>query len=517
MGLWLVAPADEQALPAARERAPVPADARDLWETPAPAPQERRVERTLALGERLRADEIIAGQRILRFDDPAAYAAFLDALAAAGQSPLGRIDSLLVLRVSEEALGALPADRFGGREGFVFRVERPQTPERVAPAVVPQLSPFGRSAAEIVGPFPAEAGEGVRVAILDSGLSPHALLEDTRIEFLDLLGAGIAGPGAQHGTGVASIIGGRAGVAPGAELLIVRALDADGLGSSFEVARGLVAAVDAGADVVNLSLGLTSDDPVLRLAVEYARARDVLMVAAAGNDGLRGLPYPSAYAEVVAVTAVDGNGQQAVFPNQSEQIDFAAPGVGIAAAAEEGQAQLFSGTSAAAPFVSGTLAVLMSGPEGLGPDEAVALMRELANDQGAPGRDPLYGFGVVDWDRLRDRNEPDLLDLALADIYLPPDAVPGTSQEISVMVQNRGTAWASGANLQVEVAGAAPTTFVLGALGPGETVTRRISAAIPADGDSARLELSASVAAEAAGVDARPANDAKWVRFGPLP
>jgi subtilisin family serine protease len=239
------------------------------------------------------------------------------------------------------------------------------------------------------------------------------------------------------------------------------------------------------------------------------------MVAAAGNDGYNRMPYPAAYSEVLAVTAVDANEQHALFPNQSEEIDFAAPGVGILTAKEDEGTTLFSGTSAAAPFISGTLASLMSGAAALPPKQAVETLKGYLNDQGAPSADPVYGAGLVDWDRLRERATSNLLDVALADIYLQPDAQPGTTMPIEVTVQNRGTNWFSDAQLEVFVGEAKPVSFVLGSLGPGQTTTRKVFTQIPTLDSDETLNLAARVMPKELEDDVRLNNNLKAVTFRP--
>jgi subtilisin family serine protease len=354
------------------------------------------------------------------------------------------------------------------------------------------------------------------VAALDAGLQEHPQFEDVHIVDIDLVGGGVGGAGAAHGTSVASIIAGSEGIAPMAELLVVRVLDDEGLGNSYQVAQGIVQAVDRGAKLINMSLGVYQDSAVLRQAVQYAQEHGVLMVAAAGNDGYGRMPYPAAYSAVLSVTAVDGNGQYALFPNQSKEIDFAAPGVGVLTANEDEGTVLFSGTSAAAPFVSGTLASLLSGEDALPPQQAVELLQRYLNDQGAPGVDPVYGAGLLDWDRLRERSTTGILDVALAGIYLQPDALPGTTMPIEVTVQNRGTSWLSDAELEVLVGEAEPVSFILGSLGPGQTTTRKVFTQIPALDSDEALTLAARVIPENVNNDIRLENNMKSVSFRPV-
>lgn len=457
----------------------------------------------------------IEGELVVHFEKRSDYLAYIKALTDADLPPLGQIDELLAVRISEEALLKANFGQYGARASYSYQVERPLPPVEISPEDLASLTAYGASARVISGGGLSGKGEGVIVGILDSGIQAHPQFDDVYIVHIDLAGGGVAGPGAAHGTSVASIITGSEGIAPQAELFVVRVLDDEGLGNTYHVAEGIVQAVDLGVKVINMSLGVYQDTPILRQAIDYAHQQGVLLVAAAGNDGYDRMPYPAAYPEVIAVTAVDGNGQYARFPNQSASIDIAAPGVGILTAKEDEGTMLFSGTSAAAPFVSGTLASLISGENALPPSEAVAVLKRYLNDQGAPNSDPVYGKGLLDWDRLRERAIPNILDVALAGIHLPADAQPGTTMPIEVTVQNRGTRWFSGAELEVFVGEADPVSFILDSLGPGQTTTRKVFTQIPALDSDETLSLAARVMPEKMMEDVRLENNIKSVTFRP--
>tara|TARA_B100001971_G_scaffold215078_1_gene257151 strand:- start:3761 stop:5335 length:1575 start_codon:yes stop_codon:yes gene_type:complete len=458
----------------------------------------------------------IQGELLLRFASREDYFAYLQALAAAGIDPLGQIDSLLTVRIPEPALAVAKPGDFGAEADYSYQVESPLPPVQIDPEALARLTAFASSARMITGGPLAGSGQGVLVAVLDSGIQAHPQFDEVSMQQLDLVGGGVGGDGAAHGTAVASIIAGYEGIAPDTELFVVRVLDDQGLGNSYHVAQGIVEAVDRGALVINLSLGVYQDSTVLRAAVQYAHASGVLMVAAAGNDGYGRMPYPAAYSEVLSVTAVDAQGQYALFPNQSEAIDFAAPGVGVLTAQEDEGTMLFSGTSAAAPFVTGTLASLLSGEAALPAQQAVELLQSYLNDQGAAGVDPVYGAGLLDWDRLRERTTAGIVDAALADIYLDPRALPGTNMPIEVTVQNRGTAWMNAAELEVFIGEAEPVSYILNALGPGQTTTRKVFTTIPSQGSDVLLSLAARVLPASPNADVRPKNNLKVVRFRPL-
>ena len=455
----------------------------------------------------------IPGELVFHFDRRLDYLAHIKMLADAGIAPLGQIDELLALRISERAMLRANIVRSDVRSSYSYRIERPLPPVEIDPEELANLRHYGLSARSITGGIVAGQGEGVIVAILDSGIQGHPQFDDVYIESIDLVGGEVAGRGTAHGTSVASIITGGEGIAPAAELFVVRVLDDDGLGNSYDVAQGIVQAVDRGVQIINMSLGVYQDATLLRQAIKYADDRGVIMVAAAGNDGYNRMPYPAAYPQVLAVTAVDASGQHALFSNQSKEIDFAAPGVGVLTANEDKGTTLFSGTSAAAPFVSGTLASLISGDDALPPKQAVEALKRYLNDQGAPSVDPVYGSGLVDWNRLRERTTPNLLDVALADIYLQSNAQPGITMPIEVTVQNRGTNWFSDAELEVFVGEAEPVSFILGSLGPGQTTTRKVYTQIPSLDSDETLSLVARVMPQKLEDDIRLNNNLKAVTF----
>jgi subtilisin family serine protease len=147
--------------------------------------------------------------------------------------------------------------------------------------------------------------------------------------------------------------------------------------------------------VVNISL-VGPANRTLELVVRRAAARGVLLVAAVGNDGPAAAPlYPAAYPEVVAVTAVDARGQVLPEACRGPHVAFAAPGSDMAAAGiVNGLYATPRGTSFAAPLVAGLLASTVHAPDTTAALAVTALARD-AVDAGAPGRDVVYGHGLV--------------------------------------------------------------------------------------------------------------------------
>ncbi|MEO8607223.1 MAG: S8 family serine peptidase, partial [Chloroflexota bacterium] len=167
-----------------------------------------------------------------------------------------------------------------------------------------------------------------------------------------------------HGCAVSGIIAansnnglGIAGVAPNTAIMPLRVLDGSGIGRYSNVAAAIVYAVDNGAQVINMSLGGPNPSSILQDAVNYADAHGVTVIAAAGNAGTAQAYYPAAYPPVVAVGSVDQNLQRSAFSNYGPDVDLYAPGSNIMTTSLDGSFQTYSGTSVAAPYVTGVWAL----------------------------------------------------------------------------------------------------------------------------------------------------------------
>ncbi len=249
-------------------------------------------------------------------------------------------------------------------------------------------------------------GAGVVVAVIDTGLdATHPDLAGRVLPEIDLLPDLTPTPEQNgHGTRVASIIAGSlnsfgmAGIAPQAALLPISALDPAGFGDSATVAGAIIAAADAGARVINLSLGGPDQDPVLDRACAYAFAKGSVVVAAGGNSYASGnrVQYPAASPNVLAVASVDASGNPSGFSNTGPHIDIAAPGEGVLAAVPGPDFSVESGTSFAAPHVAATVALVLSANPSLSAAEAASVVQmTAADDLSGNGRDDQLGQGIV--------------------------------------------------------------------------------------------------------------------------
>jgi type VII secretion-associated serine protease mycosin len=269
-----------------------------------------------------------------------------------------------------------------------------------------QLAPLGVDRA-----WELSTGAGVTVAVLDSGVdASHPDLAGRVLpgkDYVDDATADARVDPVGHGTAVASLIAGSpdgyvSGLAPDATILPVRVLDADNrYRSAATVAEGLVWAVRQGAQVVNLSLGGSSDSAALSEAIAFAMANDVVVVACTGNasgEGQEQIWYPAREPGVLAVAGlVWTDGEPRHWPSSltGRETVLAAPAV-LTAAAPGGGTRQVQGTSFSAALVSATAALIRSRSPEASAGEVVHRLIASAHDLGDPGRDALHGYGAVD-------------------------------------------------------------------------------------------------------------------------
>ena len=249
--------------------------------------------------------------------------------------------------------------------------------------------------------FPAGTDQmSLRIGMIDSQVDvSHPSLHDARIQTRAFTSEGAVLP-TFHGTAIASIIAGNSagylGIAPSAEVYAAGVFEEDSergqIASTVSLVRALDWLISSGVDVVNISLA-GPPNRLLETALQRASESNVTILAAAGNGGPVAAPmYPAAYASVVAVTAVDANGQVFRLANRGEYLDIAAPGVGLRHAKSGGGYASSSGTSFAVPFAATAVARLRQLQPG---DDALELLCRTAEDLGPPGRDSIYGFGLL--------------------------------------------------------------------------------------------------------------------------
>ena len=390
----------------------------------------------------------IPSEALLTFRDKAAYDKFLADAAAAGLKVKGTDPDSLAVRVGYDKSSDLKkylgdhADE-GTKVAANYTVAPPEVPT-AADRSNSNNVPFGSSGLDFIGVSNnANYGKGVKIAVLDSAVSPESVFGNrlTSKQLAEQASADIS-----HGTAVASIAGGINGVAPGSSLLSMAVVGADGMSDSFTLGLGIRAAADAGARVLNISLGSYGDSSYLAESVAYAQKMGAVIVASNGNDGYTNSTYPARYEGVIGVGAIDVYGQVVSFSNASQNYGLTAPGLEITAAVPGDQYEAFSGTSAAAPFVTGAIASVMSAYPGMSARDAADLLITYANDGGAAGVDADYGYGILNVDRVLNRGVPNRNDLAVTANYFDLNASGGPTMQY--VVQNQGTSL--GVNWQLE-------------------------------------------------------------------
>ncbi|GAB3177155.1 type VII secretion-associated serine protease mycosin [Micromonospora palomenae] len=257
----------------------------------------------------------------------------------------------------------------------------------------------------------ASTGRGVTVAVIDSGVdASHPDLAGQVLPGIDLVSpAGADEPDpVGHGTTVASLIAGRnddrkgvAGLAPGARILPVRVLDDENrYDDAMIVAKGVRWAVDNGARVINLSLGGSGDSPALAAALDYAFARDVVVVACTGNLATSSSPkvwYPAREPGVIAVAGLEGSSENLWSGSiTGHATTLTAPATRLVGARPGGIYWGVQGTSFASPLVAATAALVRARFPEMSAGDVVNRLLATAKDIGPTGRDDRFGYGMVD-------------------------------------------------------------------------------------------------------------------------
>ncbi len=256
-------------------------------------------------------------------------------------------------------------------------------------------------------------GQGVVVAVLDTGvqLDHPALinsLASTQVDFidgdmipadefngLDDNGNGRIDEGAGHGTHVAGIIH---QTAPAAQIMPVRILDSDGRGDLFKLIGGMSYAIDNGADIINLSLGVPESSDILDLMIDQATQQNIIVVAATGNFGSSIEQYPAANQCALGISSIGPTSEKSIFSNYGDWVAFAVPGESIYSTYPTSGYAWWGGTSMAAPFVAGQAALLRSLDNSLDTWSVAQIAAATAHplDATNPGYTGELGAGLID-------------------------------------------------------------------------------------------------------------------------
>jgi hypothetical protein len=330
-----------------------------------------------------------------------------DTFATHGAQEVARIEALgvSIIRVPHDRVRSI--ERALRRSNYFKSIER----DHIAVAAqVPNDPEFASQwgVTKIGAPTAWDVSLGSRdliVAIVDSGVdASHPDLRNQLVAGYDFVNDDAdASDDNGHGTQMAGIVAAEAfngigvsGIAPRCKLMPIKVLDGSASGVYSAIANGITYAADHGARVINLSLTGSQASPMLESAVNYAAARGVLVIAAAGNDATGDPAYPAAYTNAVGVSATDQHDKVAGFSNYGSWVALAAPGVGILTTNLSQAYGSTSGTSAATAFVSGALALLLSAHPELSPASAVSTLANSARDLKTAGWDPYAGWGRID-------------------------------------------------------------------------------------------------------------------------
>lgn len=314
------------------------------------------------------------------------------------------------------------------------------------------LEQFGFTSA-----WDSSQGEGVKVAVIDTGIdATHPSLRGSVAGGTDVSGLGtsdgltLVGTSNYHGTMVASILAGRGafedensgviGTAPKAQLLSVSmAFGVPGLDTDSQIAEGIIWAVDNGATVINLSLTRNSVSwpKIWDEAFLYAFENDVVVVAAVGNlaDGTEQVSAPASIPGVIAVAGVDRESNPSALSSvKGFTIGVTAPSEDLVAAYPGGEYRLWSGTSAAAPIVSGLVAMIRSMYPEMNAVNVVNRVIQSARKVGFEGYSNSYGHGIIDAEKALLAEIPEVSENPLGslskwiELYRPSEpeeAIPG--------------------------------------------------------------------------------------------
>jgi subtilisin family serine protease len=357
---------------------------------------------TLVFAVRMaRADGIVPGYILLRIEE---WQSIENVLAALGIDDDDDDDD------GDGILEQIPNTR-------IYAIDKPrfETEQQLAEATLQQIMNAGLAPAAYANqPAYTQArlnsshtlatGEGIKIAILDTGVNPeHATVYGRCPQGFNAINQdlptldvpdGILNEVVGHGTMIAGLI---ARLAPNATLVPVRVLNGDGIGTGLSAAKGVMFAKEEGARVINISFSGGVFHEAMNEVIQLALEDGCTIVASAGNDGEGRTRYPAGMTGVISVASVQANGARSLFSNYGRTIDICAPGNAIVGASETGGYATWSGTSFAAPFVAAQAALLIERDSTLTPAQVITKIRQTAHSVSAynPALRGLLGSGQI--------------------------------------------------------------------------------------------------------------------------
>ncbi|MFA6584789.1 MAG: S8 family serine peptidase [Elusimicrobiaceae bacterium] len=247
-------------------------------------------------------------------------------------------------------------------------------------------------------------GQGVKIAIIDSGItSSNADLSNRLLESFSFTAS--AQSPTEHGTQVSGVLAaslnntGVVGVAPACSLYNIQTVGDDGIVRLSNLVEAIDKAIELDAKLINLSLNLKKESLALKYAIYKAYEKGILSICAAGNGGEDTLSYPARYPFVVSVAAMTIRQKPARFSNRGEGLSFIAPGADILTTGPKWNYVVCSGTSFAAPHVTGLAAIAINAGAQT-PKTIMEKLKQAAHK--LPGVEDAYqGFGLINADDIR--------------------------------------------------------------------------------------------------------------------
>ncbi len=248
------------------------------------------------------------------------------------------------------------------------------------------------------------AGEGITIALIDTGvdtLHPDLsgrLIRNAGRNFLSGSNTYDANDDQGHGTAIAGIMcaenNGRGiiGLAHKAKILNLKAFNRHGYGNDEDVCKAVVYAIDKGVSVINMSFGDSVYSPILKDVIEYAFSKGVVIAASSGNSSSEKPHYPSGFSGVISVGSSNKDDKTSSFSNTGSSVDLSAPGSDIITTLSGGGYGTVSGTSASAPYVSATAAMLRS-ITNFSNEEIAGILKSTCDDIEGKGYDYKSGAG----------------------------------------------------------------------------------------------------------------------------
>ncbi|MFD2442754.1 S8 family serine peptidase [Bacillus sp. CGMCC 1.16607] len=248
----------------------------------------------------------------------------------------------------------------------------------------------------------------VKVAVIDTGMdSKHPELKGQLLPSFNTVSPINPGLPDSHGTHVAGIIAGKKdngiggyGINPNATIIPIDVFDRGWGATDYAIAQGILQAIKSGAQVINMSLGGPFTSPLIEDAVKQAVEKNIVVVAAAGNEGSDWTNYPAGYEGVISVGSTNAKKELSTYSSFGTSVDVVAPGEEVYSSIYEieklSSFRKMSGTSMASPVVAGVASLLLTKHPNLTPAQVEYILEHTAKDLGDPGYDVKFANGLID-------------------------------------------------------------------------------------------------------------------------